>query len=284
MTFNTVAFEALPGCQSPPMLKCKNWCLSTRQVNPANSLSQAVIDIGTALAGIAYNANFTTTNLESGTIVSNASLSFTVAARWVDRFKSTKLVRVIHRGDDGTLHVLEPSVQCAANVCTVKVFSPFGLSEFALVAIAEDICRPKVQFSAQVTDGLPPLSVQFNDESQEKPTSWEWDFGDGTPPSTEQNPVHIYTKPGVYAVTLIATNTAGSSEMAKEETIVVQRAQTDLNSDGLIDNLDVQLIASALGSRGDDTGFIETADLNRDGIIDLRDAALYSAALLIEES
>ena len=41
------------------------------------------------------------------------------------------------------------------------------------------------------------------------PTSWAWDFGDGNT-STLQNPVHTYTSPGVYTVTLTATNAYGS--------------------------------------------------------------------------
>ncbi|HEX2607077.1 MAG TPA: PKD domain-containing protein, partial [Flavisolibacter sp.] len=36
-------------------------------------------------------------------------------------------------------------------------------------------------------------------------TSLSWDFGDGTV-STQQNPVHTYTKPGIFKVTLFVTN------------------------------------------------------------------------------
>jgi|GEM_PF-5751988 len=33
-------------------------------------------------------------------------------------------------------------------------------------------------------------------------TTWEWDFGDGSPTSYEQNPVHVYTTPGTYTWTM----------------------------------------------------------------------------------
>ena len=52
-------------------------------------------------------------------------------------------------------------------------------------------------------------AVDFTDESQNQPTSWEWDFGDGNS-SIMQNPSHTYTMPGTYTVCLTATNSSGS--------------------------------------------------------------------------
>jgi PKD repeat protein len=54
-------------------------------------------------------------------------------------------------------------------------------------------------------------SVAFTDTSAGYPTSWLWDFGDGTT-STGQNPSHTYSTPGTYTVTLTATNAYGSSQ------------------------------------------------------------------------
>lgn len=45
------------------------------------------------------------------------------------------------------------------------------------------------------------LTLQFMDESWGYPTSWLWDFGDGTT-STEQNPIHEYADEGNYEVCL----------------------------------------------------------------------------------
>lgn len=39
--------------------------------------------------------------------------------------------------------------------------------------------------------------------------SWSWDFGDGSPASSSQNPSHTYAIDSTYNVTLIVTNTAG---------------------------------------------------------------------------
>jgi len=62
-----------------------------------------------------------------------------------------------------------------------------------------------VIFSLHPGYGPAPLTVSFTDESLGNPTSFYWQFGDGYT-STEQNPVHTYHIPGVYTVTLRATN------------------------------------------------------------------------------
>jgi len=74
---------------------------------------------------------------------------------------------------------------------------------------------PVVSFTGSPrVSGAVPLNVQFKDTSTLAPTSWLWDFGDGTT-STEQNPVHTYSDFGSYPVTLTATNAIGSSTELK---------------------------------------------------------------------
>ena len=80
--------------------------------------------------------------------------------------------------------------------------------------------RPVAEFSANVTSGVSPLAVQFNDISTGHPTSWLWKFGDGGD-SNEQNPVHVFTHQGTYSVQLTAWNDAGTSTVRKDSYIVV---------------------------------------------------------------
>lgn len=58
-----------------------------------------------------------------------------------------------------------------------------------------------VNFTSDKTSGLAPLEVRFTDLSTGNPNAWLWDFGDGAT-SSEKNPVHIYTAPGHYSVSL----------------------------------------------------------------------------------
>lgn len=65
-------------------------------------------------------------------------------------------------------------------------------------------------FTASPMSGNAPLVVQFTDTSTDFPTSWLWDFGDGSN-STEQNPVHMYSQSGNFTISLTVSNAAGSN-------------------------------------------------------------------------
>ena len=83
-----------------------------------------------------------------------------------------------------------------------------------LITVNSPIPPPIASFIATPTSGRAPLSVRFTDTSKGYPTSWDWDFGDGSwDPwqSTKQNPIHIFNSPGSYTTTLTASNSAGSA-------------------------------------------------------------------------
>ncbi|MDL2260975.1 PKD domain-containing protein [Methanimicrococcus sp. OttesenSCG-928-J09] len=71
---------------------------------------------------------------------------------------------------------------------------------------------PRANFNADVLSGIAPHPVQFTDLSTGEPTSWSWDFGDGST-STEKNPKHTYQKSGYYNVTLTVKNAYGQSTL-----------------------------------------------------------------------
>jgi PKD repeat protein len=79
---------------------------------------------------------------------------------------------------------------------------------------------PVANFSVSPRTGSAPLSVTFNDTSANAPARWLWTFGDGAN-STAQNPVHLYTTPGNYTVSLDVTNADGSDSLTKPDFITV---------------------------------------------------------------
>ena len=82
------------------------------------------------------------------------------------------------------------------------------------------IPAPVVAFSVGTLSGIAPLAVNFNDQSTNNPTSWSWNFGDGST-STVKSAQHTYSSPGTYTVSLTATNATGSNTLTKTNYITV---------------------------------------------------------------
>ncbi len=79
---------------------------------------------------------------------------------------------------------------------------------------------PVADFWGSPLSGNVPLKVTFTETSKGSPTSWRWDFGDGTY-STQKSPTHTYSAAGTYTVKLTATNAAGSTTKTKSNYIKV---------------------------------------------------------------
>jgi PKD repeat protein len=73
---------------------------------------------------------------------------------------------------------------------------------------------PVANFVFTPSSPSPGQTVQFSDSSSGTPTTWSWSFGDpssgASNSSTLQNPTHIFGLPGVYSVTLSASNAGGT--------------------------------------------------------------------------
>ncbi len=100
-----------------------------------------------------------------------------------------------------------------------------------LVALVVTIAAgaiPVASFTVSERTGLAPFAVQFTDTSTNSPTSWLWEFGDGTT-STQRNPSHTYSSVGSYTVNLTASNGSGSNTTSKASYVaaVVQQAFTN---------------------------------------------------------
>ncbi len=82
---------------------------------------------------------------------------------------------------------------------------------------------PVSNFAANQTTTCEGTNINFTDQSNFNPTSWNWIFEGGSPStSTQENPNNIsYTSPGTYAVTLEVSNANGTDTEVKSGFITI---------------------------------------------------------------
>ncbi len=89
---------------------------------------------------------------------------------------------------------------------------------------------PVASFSVDLVSGQSPLAVTFTDSSSAPGStisSWAWDFGDGTT-SSEQNPAHTFTEPGLYTVSLEVVNGLGLNDTQQTQVTVYHETALSL--------------------------------------------------------
>jgi subtilisin family serine protease len=99
-----------------------------------------------------------------------------------------------------------------------------GSRDTLLTRIAEffDLYDPVANFTADSTIIVQGDTVHFTDLTLNNPNVWEWHFQGGIPETSgDQNPVVVYSTPGYYDVTLIATNNHGSDTLTVPDYITV---------------------------------------------------------------
>lgn len=101
----------------------------------------------------------------------------------------------------------------ATNACKSKSFQGGDI---------EPRTKPQPKFSIPRATYCVNTSVCFTNETTpgfytncSTITNYTWDFGDGSPVSTDQSPCHIYTTPGVYTVSLTTSNPCGAGTVTK---------------------------------------------------------------------
>ena len=111
----------------------------------------------------------------------------------------------------------------AAGTYTVMLVASNGVNfdtTYAPNAVTVE-ALPTAGIGAVSRTGCEPYPVQFQDASSGA-TSWNWDFGDGSPASTLQNPAHTYLTAGSYTVTLrVGNNISGCADTSTEVNYIV---------------------------------------------------------------
>lgn len=78
------------------------------------------------------------------------------------------------------------------------------------------VCQP---MAAAYTDSTSGLFASFTDGTSGTPVTWVWDFGDGSPTDSTQNPTHVYSANGTYTVCLITTSLCDADTVCQSVTV-----------------------------------------------------------------
>ncbi len=140
---------------------------------------------------------------------------------------------------------------CTGDYTVTVTYSPSNchLTETATIGTATSI------YAFFTTDPSPPegyvpFTISFNSTGTTGAVTYSWDFGDGTPVSTDLNPTHDYPSMGNYTVTLTVSSGAPNNCISTYSVVVVVIQPSSMtipnvftpNGDGINDifTIDVQ--------------------------------------------
>jgi len=159
----------------------------------------------------------------------------------------------------------------------------------------ETIIPLVAEFTADITSGDPPLTVNFTDLSTgSNLTNWEWDFdNDGTIDSYDQNPTYTYSDVGMYTISLtVYDNVTVDTETKVDYITVGDPLIADFSADPLLGLLPVDIQFTDL-STGEFDIIVWEWDFDNDGTIDSYDqnptytysnAGIYTISLTVYDN
>lgn len=124
-------------------------------------------------------------------------------------------------GDGSTSNEANPThtyLNGGTYTVTLSATNNCGTTVFTQQVVIESV--PSAAFTLSSQQGCAPFTVQFTNQSSSNSTSFAWTFEGGQPgTSTETSPSASWSQPGIYQVTLIAVNAAGSDTATASVTV-----------------------------------------------------------------
>ncbi len=169
------------------------------------------ITVGSSVPVADFSANKTTINQGDEIIFSDQSANSPTSWKWDFGDGDTSAVQ-------DPSHIYSTSGSYSVQLIAVNTFGSDTIVKENFITVNSSV--PDAAFSANKTTINQGDEIIFSDQSTNSPTLWNWDFGDGNT-STIQNPSHIYSTAGIFAVQFITTNAFGSDTIIKQDYIEV---------------------------------------------------------------
>lgn len=145
-------------------------------------------------------------------------------------------------GNNHVLHVVEqpnePGLECNASphgfrmLSLTYILAP-NIPHFRLGPLDGSICDslginnlPMADFRWHHADSSELLTVSFANLAWGEPTTWQWNFGDGTS-SHDTSITHTFVAPGNYTVCQIVSNEYGTDTLCREVSIMLPSSAVD---------------------------------------------------------
>ncbi len=175
-----------------------------------------------------------------------------------------------------------------------------GWYDITLIVTNSLGCSDTIVNSNAVSVGIPPVvdfeaipvvacvdePVQFTDLSSPFSNAWFWDFGDGVV-SLEQNPVHPYTMPDTFGVSLIVAHNGCESFLSIPDYIIVQEPLANFTIErDCADPYEISFMDASIGADsifwdfGKNTGSLDDTSSLINPIITYPDTGCYIATLI----
>jgi PKD repeat protein len=179
----------------------------------------------------------------------------------------------------------------------INVETNLGIQDFPVATSLNGLLQtletthlaPKAAFRAYPLQGVPPLTVSFQNFSNQHVVRSSWDFGDGTT-SLDRNPHHVYTAEGIYTVKLnIITMTGTQGITIKNNYITVSEdkvipfaywTNTSGNTYAFVDQTDGDIV-QRFWSFGDGDALNETDSNAHSASHTYTTAGTYSPVLVV---
>jgi gliding motility-associated-like protein len=223
-------YQWTPGGATTPSITINspnNNQVYTCTMNSVSNQGNCPVSISTQLTPTIVTANFNhttgcvfvpiqfnSTSTVSPTVLGGITLPNNVITNWTWIFGNGYYLT----GNNPTIHMNPLHIYPNAGVYTVThiVTTAGGCSDTIVQNILVG-APPQANFN--IVGACQNDTIQFQNQSS-VPCTFSWNFMDGSPNSNQINPQHIYSSPGSYNVSLIATNPFGCIDTSYQNLII----------------------------------------------------------------